>query len=422
MAWREGGAPCGRASELLRERCGLEPDAVTFLASHTHAATYPQTAEDEELFAARVAEAVGEAIERARPAEVAYRHVDLGRGWVFNRRYFIDENYGSHCLMFNPGLAVRSDGAVDCSEQIRRAVTEDWGGDWAACGASRRAEIIADGPTDPFLHLVAFRDARSREPLGGLVRMTGHAVIVSTHWTKNRISADYPGCLCRALSASLGGEFCFLQGPAGDERPVHEKNDFETCERYGAALAARATEGAGELEYSRLMRVVCSTASLRLPAHPETPADYETAMKLHRELSEKAEENRRSGGEGWRTKRLLDRAFWCEIRSRSLKGGGFEETRREGFLSRPAAWRIGPVVLAALSGEIFARTAHQVTALARPEVRPSLVVCELANDSTGYMPTLEDFGLGGYEPNTAGIAPGGSELAARKAAELAGSV
>ena len=79
-------------------------------------------------------------------------------------------------------------------------------------------------------------------------------------------------------------------------------------------------------------------------------------------------------------------------------------------------------MIAGLTGEVFTRTAHMVLASVRPDLRDRVAVCELANGSTGYMPTIEDFALGGYEVNTSGVAPGASELAARRMIDLVNDI
>ncbi len=411
-AWRRGIGVTESVLDTLTDRCGLDAGNVTLFASHTHASVTPGTEEEQAAFAGRIADAVEEAADSARPAEVAYGQVDLGPGIIFNRRYLIDENYGSLCLMFNDGMTMRDDGVMDCSEQIKQCVTESCGGDWSDCGASKRSEIVAGTNVDSIMHLIAFREVGGGAMIGGLVRMTGHAVIVSTHWTKNQISADYPGYLCGELSSRLGGEWGFLQGPSGDSRPVHQENTFEACEAYGRKVAAIGASGIS-LDFSPLTSVACNTLDLRLPVNPATATTYDEAVRLSGEFSQRGDDNAAAGGPGHVTKRAYDTASFHEFRSRSLKTGVFTaDIVRDGLPARPAVWRIGPAVVACMTGEVFTRTAQMMIARAPAGMRDRLVVCELANEVTEYMPTRQDFGLGGYEVSISCIAPGVSELAA----------
>ena len=86
------------------------------------------------------------------------------------------------------------------------------------------------GPMDRTLSLISFRDA-SGEPVASLFHVACHAV--SIYPSNPAISGDWPGATARAISAAIGGEALFLQGPCGDINPW----------RRGAAAVAEMAAG-----------------------------------------------------------------------------------------------------------------------------------------------------------------------------------
>jgi neutral ceramidase len=82
--------------------------------------------------------------------------------------------------------------------------------------------------------------------------------------------------------------------------------------------------------------------------------------------------------------------------------------------------RIGDVAVVGLPSEVFCELGLEVKR--RSPARRTLV-CELANDWFGYLPTREAFGQGGYEPSTGSTeyVPGtGEKLAEAAVAALHG--
>jgi len=417
MDWCEPTAPCRLARRLIRERLGIPADNATFISSHTHAGAYPRTDDQKAAFAERALQAVEEAVETARSVQVGYGQVDLGAGANFNRRVMIDPQYGAHCLMFNPGLTFRPGGAVEATAQIRWFVESEWGGDWRDCGASRRADNFADGATDRFLHVIAFREPGGKM-LGGFVRMSAHAVIVSSYWFPDTVSADYPGVLCAALSEAVGGQFHFGQGLGGDTRPCVPANTFEACEAFGAAMAARAAEAVGRMDFAPLDAVALNRRTLRLPVHPDTMPTAAEADAARDQFADEARRNKSAGGPGWRTKRLMEASFFHMMTRRFYEGGFLTEgSPHHGLPAEINVWRIGPAVVASMPGEIFTRTGQQILAGVRPEVRGRLAICTCGTDSREYVPPREDRLLGGYEAACSAVAPGAAEMLAREAIE-----
>lgn len=86
------------------------------------------------------------------------------------------------------------------------------------------------GPMDRTLAIVLVRGAGDA-PIASLFHAACHSV--SIYPSNPAISADWPGPASRAISAALGGEALFLQGPSGDINPW----------RRGEAAVATMAEG-----------------------------------------------------------------------------------------------------------------------------------------------------------------------------------
>jgi hypothetical protein len=247
--------------------------------------------------------------------------------------------------------------------------------------------------------------------------MAGHAVIVGRKWT-GMVSADYPGVICRNLEGALGGVIAFAQGPGGDERPVHREYTFKACEQWAKRPVDAACELSRSMEFTPLERIICSSRIVRVPVRADIPADQETASKRAAALVERAEESRLNEG-GWRTKRLHEKKllYW---RCRGVVTSPDPAVRTEGLAADISALALGPSCMVMIPAELFTRTAQQIVASVRPNLRSRLAVCGYGNSvCLGYLPTREDIPLGGYEASASMIASGGAELVAREAAALA---
>lgn len=120
--------------------------------------------------------AVGEAVSRLRPAAFRYA-VGTAPDPHYNRRRVLD------------------DGRVVMTLQPRRPIRH--------CG-----------PTDDRLLVVRFEDTAGHG-LAGIVAWAAHPITRCTQ----EVSADFPGALCRELTAQAGMPFLFLQGAAGNANP-----------------------------------------------------------------------------------------------------------------------------------------------------------------------------------------------------------
>jgi len=176
------------ARRLIQEATGIPPEHVLISATHTHSAgsalgtsryVSEQKLDDYQLFVARrIADGVQRADNLLRPAEIAFRSVDLPEP-LLNRRWFWKEGKGRP----NP------------FGKIEKAYKT---------GAPGPEFSHPAGPTDTALSIVALR-----EPAGPLIAAY---CAYSMHYAGMgmpglvAVSADYFGFFCEELKRLQGGE------------------------------------------------------------------------------------------------------------------------------------------------------------------------------------------------------------------------
>lgn len=213
---------------LLADRLGLTPSHVLIHATHTHSAPrFPFREEDtfsahcEKLACVRddpgfvgwceslpekVLQCARAAVENLQPARMGIRRIFSG-DWVYNRR------------------PIKPDGSVETEFSPKNPFAQPAGKRFGVC--------------DPTLTALQFLDATD-VPIATLLHFACHPV--SIYPTDKRISADWPGALCKKFSAREGGLTFFLQGCAGDQVPI--RRGLAAVEAMTDALADRLHDAA----------------------------------------------------------------------------------------------------------------------------------------------------------------------------------
>jgi neutral ceramidase len=198
------------------------------------------------------------------------------------------------------------------------------------------AEMMAREPIDRRVHAIRFH-SNSGDAIATIV----HAVCHPVHeMCLPHVSPDFPGELCMALEGSGGsGVALFLNGAAGDINPPTVSGGAEAARRHGQALAnvvqqaGWITPEVGTLAFQHLEMDV----PVRSTVHVSNPLDA---------------------------------------------------------LARLNGIAIGPLAIVFLPGEPFTDTALEI------EYRSPFaytLVAAYAENSIGYVPTMEAFEAGGYE-------------------------
>jgi neutral ceramidase len=261
------------------------------------------------------------------------------------------------------------------------------------------------GPIDPELTLLAV--GRGGKPAGALVNFPLHpAVLAGDNWL---YSADYPGYLAEALGRLEGGAFVsiFVNGCCGNVNHIDyadrlQGRGYQMTQRIGYMLAAAAHEALASREAVRGAELGVASGRVELERIRIPEADFERA----RRALEGTDLGKTAGQVDG-----LPEAYYAHMLVKMHEA----QDRRD-----PAELmciRIGDAAVVGLPSEVFCELGMEVRR--RSPARCTLV-CELANDWFGYLPTRASFSEGGYEPSTGSteFVPGSGERLVEEAVRL----
>lgn len=121
--------------------------------------------------------------------------------------------------------------------------------------------------TNDYISVLQFKKGRST--LGVLVHFSAHPNSVC----EDRISADYPGYVCRQIEQELSIPFSmFLLGTAGDTNPLVNEHSYTEMERFGSKIfeAVKSALDVGQPVEVRNLDVRERDLSLALAPHTKT--------------------------------------------------------------------------------------------------------------------------------------------------------
>lgn len=372
----------------LRQRLatigGLTPVNIMVACSHTHRAPFTSETDDggsilavdgqagSSYFAAiasRLEAAMFEAVATLEPATFEFGQAEAP-GWAFNRRpIFANGQVGTH------GWA--------------------WQDDF---------ERMESEPDETVWTLVARRPDGS--VLGGLVGFACHPTAMGHDPV---YSADYPGVLTEALHERHGGTFAFLLGTAGDtSTPDPTSRDPES--------------GFGP-EHTRAMGLAIADAAERAIRMARPVWGERVAVATgHVQIAQRLATEELVGLARWylneRPDDLDELAFTRQFYGHDYTFADGKQVGNERFASEMIAmweWQQGPDAELVETIEVQAMSIGDVALVAFPaemftafgqEARasspfPDTLSVTLANGWHGYVPTLEAFTRGGYEPRFA---------------------
>ena len=355
----------------------LAPEHVMIACTHTHRAPYVTAfMDDDTVFSyldfvrARLVEGMARAISIRRPVRLRAAGVDVP-GWTFNRRQIYRTDMGEQ---------VGTQGPETVKHFVRR-----------------------EGPEDNELQVLAAQDLAGNG-VGGLVNFACHTTVMGSEPV---YSADYPGPLVGTLEDQLGGTFAFLQGAAGNlwahdmsvENPSL-RGGAEHATRMAEALAARAADALADGGEMADPRVGVARRILRLPQRRPTAEQVALAKWYLEEAPDDVDSDefiRKLYGHPYTF--YNNGAFADEWFSREIIGM-WEWQRRTGTRElledvEVQAISVGDVAFVGYPAEYF--TEFGLKTKANSPFANTFVV-ELANGWHGYVPTVEAFDHGGYEP------------------------
>lgn len=359
----------------------LRPEHVMLVCNHTHRAPHTSCFMDEDTdfgyvdwLRGRLVAGMREALAARQPARLRAGHVQVP-GWTFNRRTVYRTSLGEQ---------VGTQGPMWLDSFLR-----------------------LEGPADHELRVMLAEDAQGRT-IGGLVNFACHSTVMGA---QSAYSADWSGVLTAELAARHGGVFGFLQGASGNlwavNRGPERRNEPRLLEmgpehasRMGKALADKADEAladGGPLVEGpvRVARHVLEIAQ-RCPTREQVGLAKWYLEQAKPDVDEDAF-TRRLYGHAYTffgNSAMTTQWFCREVI------GMWEWQRRVG---RPeiledvevSAIAVGDAAIVGFPAEYF--TEFGLRTKANSPFRETFIA-QLANGWHGYVPTVEAFAHGGYEP------------------------
>jgi len=338
------------AKDIIAERVGIPPESVMISATHTH--TGPELSQREVApvivpidsdYVATLAPTIAAAVEGAASQ-------------MFEAQLRANTGYEAE-LSFNRLLRMR-----DGTDQF------GWGGD------PREVAGVA-GPIDPQMVVLGVYDQVSN--LRGLVTNFALHVDVIGGGGADFVSADWPGELAQTIRTLYGGEVVtlFLQGTCGDiNHCTHCDTELPT------ALAPKA------VQLGRALGAVAANAVEKAePSHDESLASllqildipyYQVDDDLREVVARLKEEGPTNDFERFLVEKVNVWPYDGQTAQVPVQ-----------------AMRIGPLGIGVVPGEVFV---HWGLTIKHWSPAPYTMVVELANDSFGYIPTIEQAQRGGY--------------------------
>jgi neutral ceramidase len=352
------------AKTIASRKTGIPVSKMLGAATHTHTAVCVSAAFQSEadvdyikFLTSRIAEGITEAHARLQNARIGWA-IGNNPQEVFNRRWFMERGVELEDPFGRGTDRVRMNPPAGDSSLAKPA-----------------------GPTDPEVSVLAVQDLNGK-PIALLANYSLHYVggIPAT-----MLSADYFGEFARQIGDRLGinagSSFVGIMsnGTSGD---INNINFFEPRVSYQPfekiKLVAEAVAHSAELAYNRIdfhdwvplkMQEREVELSVRIPGQAEVT---------------RARERLAAAGEGPHQDRALIYA------NETVHLAKYPKTVK----AKLQAIRIGDLGIAASPAETFVETGLAIKK--RSPMKPTFTI-ELANGYNGYLPTVEQHALGGYE-------------------------
>ncbi len=349
------------AKDLIRNHAGIPASHILIAATHTHSAPPAthlfQSVPDPhyvDWLAVRIADCVRLAVIRLQPARIGWA---LGREerLVFNRRYFM-----------KPGT-IPPDPFGRTTDRVQMNPP-----------AGSPNIIKAAGPTDSQVAVLAV-ESLDGHPIAVLGNYALHYVGGTG---SGHISADYFAVWARAMRRLAGQPVVAIlsNGCSGNINginflaPPARHPPYEQMERYAGILAAECYRAWRAIEFQETVDLGAALEELDLETRLPNADDVAAARKI---LT--------SAGAGPYKERSHIYARETVI---------LNESYPKTVKTPVQALRIGSLGIATFPGEAFVEMGLEVKA--RGPFQPTMLI-ELANDYRGYIPTVENHELGGYE-------------------------
>ncbi len=248
---------------------------------------------------------------------------------------------------------------------------------------------------------------KNGEMIGCIVNYAIHGTVLPRYNTE--ITADYVGYLIRRLEdeyPDLTGKFLYFNGPCGEINPLtselkqkmekagslenltnddiyDQKGTWDDAKRIGNTIAEEVISHLDNISCKEFANLTCKKKTVHIPIKDYTQAHDFGSVLNH--ISYQLKKNLFS--------------FFARINLLKTSILLSTETIQKGFIEAPLQWfQIGYLMVFSVPGEYFLKLAKEVleeTSRKFPDKKGMIV--ELANDSVGYLYSLEAYIEGGYE-------------------------
>lgn len=352
-----------RAKKIVFEKTGLPVDRILMTSTHTHAAPrvpYGRATDRDDLYYNQLVELMAAAIIQAEqnlaPAQIAWGSFDAGK-YAACRRFLAEK--GSVSL--NPfGVA---------GEQIK-----------SVAGQSKSI-IQPAAPVDPQCSLLSVQH-RDGTPLAILGNMSIH---YCGGYQKGQISADYFGAYARHLTKKQTTENShppfvgmLSNGTSGNVGAVMKQDKkkyaaFEWIEEAGKQFAEQSLKVIDQLDHQSDWNIAMIEQELELGIRRPDAARLTWARDILEHPQQKTPHR------------------WSKIyATEAVELSKYPPTEK----IKIQAIRIGELGIVGLPCEVFTETGLAIKDQSPFKATFSM---ELANGSSGYLPTPAQHALGGYE-------------------------
>lgn len=258
------------------------------------------------------------------------------------------------------------------------------------------------GPSDPDVFTLRFESLQG-QGIATIVVYACHPVVLCED--NLSLSADFPYFLRQRVEQEAGGMAVFFNGACGNLNP-RRRGDFASARLIGDEIARSALMALEQAPRTSPQELLAAVQSVHLPLR--ALPSLAKADQYQRTVEESYEQHPDpSNYEGRRLRREVDRAKrqrqHLELAHERLAALGGEGGHLPATVQVIA---VGDATLLALPGEIFTELGH--LAKLRVSTRHCGVI-GYANEFVGYVPAEAAYAEGGYEVDSALVAPGTGE-------------
>jgi hypothetical protein len=356
------------ARRLVQEETGLPASHVLVSATHTHSAVSalgtrstlaPELNGYQKFVVRRIADTVRCAINNLEPARIGWATASVPQH-VFCRRWFL-----------KPGtMPVNPFGSTNDLVKMNPAR--------ASASLDRPA-----GPTDPQICLIAVQSVAGRT----LALLTNYSLHYVGGVRGADISADYYGMFSDRIQQLLGADrqdppfvAMMSNGTSGNinnidfTQPGEKRPPYARMREVADDVAQAVHEACQTIQWRDRVPLAAACEEIDLQLRHPSPEQLERARGVLGRLAPGAKPN------------SLEEIY----AARTLEMSELPER-----VSLPLqAFRVGAVGIATLPNEVFSEIGLEMKA--RSPLKPTFVV-SLAHGYYGYLPTVEQHALGGYE-------------------------